>query len=94
MGRGRARQAIYQIRVQGLLDPSWTEWFAGLEVRLLPGSETLLRGVVRDQAALHGLLVRIRDVGLVLLSLERAEVPEQPQTAEEVERCAGETGTR
>jgi hypothetical protein len=62
---------VYHIRVQGVLDASWSDWFGGLTVRPQANGKTLLSGVVRDQAALHGLLDRIRDLGLPLLSVER-----------------------
>ena len=63
--------AIYQIKVKGILDESWSEWFDGLVIS--PGSKecTLLTGPIRDQAALHGLLNKIRDLGLPLLSVKR-----------------------
>ena len=60
---------VYQIRVEGHLDPSWSEWLAGMTMNLLENGETLLSGPVADQAALHGLLAKIRDLNLVLLSV-------------------------
>jgi hypothetical protein len=65
------REAAYEICVKGVLDDSWSAWLGGLDVRPLDNGETVLTGPVRDQAALHGLLSKIRDLGLVLLSLER-----------------------
>ena len=63
----------YAIRVQGHLDPSWSDRFGGLRIeREVPGT-TLLSGSVPDQAALHGLLLQIVRLGLVLLSLETSE---------------------
>jgi hypothetical protein len=67
----RDEAAFYEIRVQGLLDESWSAWLGGLEVRPLASGETLLSGPIRDQAALHGLLNKIRDLGLPLVSLEK-----------------------
>jgi hypothetical protein len=67
------RCEVYQIRVKGILDPQWSDWFDGFAVIPLVGGETLLAGRVSDQAALHGLLVKIRDLGLPLLSLNRVE---------------------
>lgn len=64
-------QALYQIRVASTLDGCWSSWLDGMRISPLAGGETLLTGPVRDQAALHGLLAKIRDMGLVLLSLER-----------------------
>jgi hypothetical protein len=59
---------VYEIRVQGELAPRWSCWFAGLAVETSDG-ETVIVGPVDDQAALHGLLARIRDLGLPLLGL-------------------------
>jgi len=59
----------YEINVSGQLDPSWSDWFAGLELKYLEGDETLLSGQLSDQAALHGLLERIRDLNLKLISV-------------------------
>ena len=69
--RIRDKPTIYEIRVIGLLDPCWSEWFDGLTISPQANGETLLTGVVRDQAALHGLLGKIRDLGLPLLSVKR-----------------------
>jgi hypothetical protein len=65
--------AVYEIRVRGVLDPHWSEWLGGLTVAAQPGGETLLSGPIRDQAALHGVIAKIRDLGLPLLSVNRAE---------------------
>jgi hypothetical protein len=59
----------YEIRVRGHLDLCWAERFAGLELTHLEGNETLLSGVLPDQTALYGLLERIRDLNLTLLSV-------------------------
>lgn len=64
-------RAVYEIRVRGLLDESWSEWLDGLTIEPRPQGETLLAGPVRDQAALHGLLGKIRDLGLLLVSVQR-----------------------
>ena len=64
---------IYQIRVEGRLDRRWSDWFDGFTISYPSDNETLLRGRVIDQAALHGLLMKIRDLGLSLLSVKRVE---------------------
>ena len=64
-------EALYKIKVKGHLDPSWSDWLDGLAIEPQAQGETLLTGPVRDQAALHGLLNKIRDLGLLLLSVER-----------------------
>lgn len=60
---------IYEIRLKGHLDPHWANWFGGLAITLTAGGDTVLTGPVADQAALHGLLKKVRDVGLPLRSL-------------------------
>jgi len=65
----------YEIRIEGHLDPRWEGWFDGMTLSARPG-ETLISGPVSDQAALHGLLARLRDLGLPLLSVTRV-TPEQ-----------------
>ncbi|MBV7340116.1 hypothetical protein KFU94_70310 [Chloroflexi bacterium TSY] len=72
--RTLSEAAIYEIRVKGLLDQRWTHWFDGMVIVLAPErGETVMTGMVSDQAALHGLLARIRDLGLPLLALTRIE---------------------
>ena len=61
----------YEIRVQGHLDARWTGWLQGLMFRLEHDGTTTLRGPPVDQAALHGLLTRIRDLGLPIISMQR-----------------------
>jgi hypothetical protein len=66
----RPREAgSYEIRVQGHLDSRWAEWFDGLTLTREAGGITLLVGAIVDQAALHGLLQKVRDTGLALLSV-------------------------
>ena len=67
----------YQIRLQGHLGPQWSDWFEGLTVELLEDGETLLTGQVVDQPALHGLLKKVRDLGLPLLSVTRVAAPDR-----------------
>lgn len=61
----------YEIKVKGRLDPRWSDWFAGLQLTHLEADETLLSGPLPDQAALHGLLEQIRDLNLILISVNR-----------------------
>lgn len=67
-GRG-----LYEIRVKGNLDLRWSDWFDGFSITPVDDGETLLIGSVADQAALHGMLHKIRDLGLPLLSVQRLE---------------------
>jgi hypothetical protein len=63
----------YQIRIKGHLGHQWTDWFGGLAISLENNGDTLLTGPVVDQAALHGLLRKIRDVGMPLVSVSPVE---------------------
>jgi hypothetical protein len=67
----RDEAAFYEIRVQGMLDESWSEWLGDLDIRPLDSGETVLAGLVRDQSALHGLLNKIRDLGMPLLCVKK-----------------------
>ncbi len=67
----------YQIRVQGHLDRGWSEWFEGMTITHVPGGETLLAGDLADQAALHGVLAKVRDLGLPLLAAQRVPAADQ-----------------
>jgi len=69
---GSAAPNSYEIRVLGHLDPRWEGWFEGMTL-VAGGGETRLRGPVSDQAALHGLLARLRDLGLPLVSVVQIE---------------------
>ena len=64
--------ARYEIRVAGVLDVRWTEWFGGLQISS-EGEETVICGLVADQSALHGLLIKVRDLGLCLISVRRLD---------------------
>jgi hypothetical protein len=66
---------VYQIRVKGHLGPRWTAWFRGMTITPEENGETLLTGPVVDQAALHGLLRKVRDLGMPLISAIRIEPP-------------------
>ena len=67
--------ARYEIRVAGLLDSRWSAWFDGLQVSD-DGEETVISGLLTDQPALHGLLAKIRDLGLCLISVRRLDTGE------------------
>ena len=60
---------VYQIKIKGHLSPQWADWFEGLTIMLEEDGNTLLTGPVIDQAALHGFLKRVRDLGMPLLSV-------------------------
>ena len=64
---------LYQIRVKGHLDHQWTDWFDGLTITLEEDGDTLLTGPVVDQSALHGLLKKVRDLGMPLVSVSPVE---------------------
>ena len=64
--------AQYEIRVAGVLDSRWAAWFNGLHISD-QGGETVIRGLLEDQPALHGLLTKVRDLGLCLISVRRLD---------------------
>ena len=66
---GPHQPAVYQIRIKGSLGRQWTDWFEGLAVTLDDNGDTVLTGLVVDQAALHGLLRKVRDLGMPLVSV-------------------------
>ncbi len=72
---------LYEIRIKGHLHDRWTDWFGGLTISLEDNGDTLLAGPVVDQAALHGLLRKVRDLGMPLLSVKRVE-PGQADAAD------------
>jgi hypothetical protein len=71
--------ARYEIRLQGRLDPRWAAWFDGMTLRPHADGTTVICGQVADQAALYGLLQRLRDLGLPLLSVDRIEDNHAPR---------------
>ena len=71
----------YEIKIGGHLDSRWSDWFADLQVTHLEGNETLLSGPLADQAALHGLLERIRDLNLKLISVTSGGLSTAPSSA-------------
>lgn len=79
--KDRKPSDVYRIKIKGHLDSSWSEWFEGLTIASESNETTVLTGVVADQPALHGLLAKVRDLGLPLLLVE-CMTPE--------ERCPGE----
>jgi hypothetical protein len=64
---------VYQIRIKGHLDSHWTDWFEGLTITLEDNGDTVLTGAVVDQAALHGLIKKVRDLGMPLVSVSPVE---------------------
>jgi len=70
---------LYEIRLKGHLDDRWADWFEGLTITLEEDGDTLLTGPVIDQAALHGLLKKVRDLGMPLVSVSPVE-PRPPTT--------------
>ena len=68
--------ADYRIKLKGRLDHKWSDWFEKMAIST-EGDKTILTGPIADQAALHGLLIRIRDLNLTLLSVERIEPVQQ-----------------
>jgi hypothetical protein len=69
----KAQPLVYEIRIKGHLGREWTDWFEGLAITALDNGETLLTGPVVDQAALHSLLRKVRDLGVPLLSVNRVK---------------------
>jgi hypothetical protein len=70
MSDSHQAQTTYRIRVRGGMDASWSDWFAGVRIRACGNGESMLTAELPDQAALHGMLRRIRDLGLPLISIE------------------------
>ncbi len=82
-----SQPVVYRIRLKGYLGPQWTDWFCGLTITLTEDGDTLLTGPVADQAALYGLLKRVRDLGMPLISVNRVQINEtQPFHAQEEEK--------
>ena len=73
-----SQQEIYEIRIKGQIDKRWAAWFDGLTVTNTEDGETVLVGPVIDQTALHGLLAKVRDLNLPLVSVRRIEFDSQP----------------
>ena len=77
---------IYKIRIKGQLDSQWTDWFEGLTITLDENGDTLLTGTVIDQAALHGLIKKVRDLGMPLISV----CPGQSKDLDSISSITGE----
>jgi hypothetical protein len=67
------QSTAYQIRLKGILDSSWSDWFDGFSINV-QGNETILVGVVPDQPALHGILAKINDLGLSIISVNKLAI--------------------
>jgi len=76
--------SVYQITIKGHVGRQWTDWFGGLTITLEENGDSVLMGPVVDQAALHGLLRRVRDLGLPLLSVVRVGIDQESSLDREV----------
>lgn len=81
---GKNKRSIYRLVVKGVLDSRWADWFDGLDLEPASENETALTGPVEDQAALHGILAKIRDLGLTLLSVQMLEKQEETNASKGV----------
>ncbi len=79
---GPGQAARYEIRVGGVLDDCWADWFGGLQVSS-DGTQTVITGLLPDQSALHGLLDRVRDLGLALISVRQMDAGDPGDQAEQ-----------
>jgi hypothetical protein len=70
----RHERGLYEIRVKGHLNEKWAAWFEGMTITLEDNGDTLLTGPLVDQAALHGLLKKVRDLGLPLISINQVQL--------------------
>ena len=71
MSKPTTQPTYYEIRIKGRLAPRWAEYFAGLTITHTESDETILSGPIEDQAALHGMLARVRDLNLTLIAVNR-----------------------
>ena len=74
---GPQGSAHYELRVEGHLDEHWSTWFGGMALIRENDGTTTLRGLVTDQAALHGLLAKVRDIGAPLISIRNTDTPDR-----------------
>lgn len=79
--------SVYEIRVKGHLDPGWSEWFGGVTITQEDNGETLLIGAGIDQVALYGLLRKVRDLGVPLISINRLGSGQASDSDEQGFRC-------
>jgi len=79
---GQGSPARYEIRIEGVLDSHWAAWFEGLQVTS-DGTQTVISGLLADQPALHGLLAKVRDLGLCLISVRRLDPDEAGQETQQ-----------
>ena len=81
---GPGQPTLYHIRIKGHLGAQWSDWFGGLSITLEDNGDTLLTGPVVDQAALHGLLRKVRDLGMTLLLVKhvRPDLPERSESTQ------------
>lgn len=77
---------VYEIRLKGYLEGRWADWFEGLTIKLEEDGDTLLTGPVIDQAALHGLLKKVRDLGMPLVSVNLVQFDETYASRSEKEK--------
>ena len=77
----QGQPTVYQIRLRGHLGHQWADWFGGLTITLEDSGDTLLTGPVVDQAALHGLLKKVRDLGMPLVSVVHVRTDSRPVDA-------------
>jgi len=73
-----SKPVFYKVRVEGHIGDSWSSWFEGLTIRREESGETVLTGPLADEAALHGVLMKIRDLGLPLVEVRRVPRVEEP----------------
>lgn len=85
-GKNKNQPGIYQIRLKGHLGSQWREWFQGLKIELEDDGSTVLTGPVVDQAALHGLLKKVRDLGMPLISVVRVVSSQNPKNSSKMEK--------
>jgi hypothetical protein len=80
----RPKSPTYQVRIKGHLNGGWSEWFEDFTITTMQDGTTLLTGAVDDQSALHGLLMKTRDLGLVLLSVNQVDVGDGDPIREDI----------